>query len=77
MEATEDISPMRLSMRLIAVLVWAALAGSASANIVGDMRVIGDSARTRFVVDLEKSPEYGVLRLANPYRLVVDLPNVD
>ena len=41
------------------------------------MRVIGDPERTRFVVDLEKSPEYGILRLANPYRLVVDLPDVD
>ena len=43
----------------------------------GDMRVIGDPERTRFVVDLQKSPDYGILRLANPYRLVIDLPEVD
>jgi N-acetylmuramoyl-L-alanine amidase len=68
---------MRLPLHLIAFAVFALIAGRAAANIVGDMRVIGDAARTRFVVDLEKSPQYGVLRLANPYRLVVDLPDVD
>ncbi|MBA3517668.1 MAG: AMIN domain-containing protein, partial [Rhizobiales bacterium] len=64
-------------LRFAFLLVLAALAGPASANVVGDMRVIGDSARTRFVVDLEKNPDYRVLRLSNPYRLVVDLPDVD
>ncbi len=68
---------MRLSTRLIAMLFWVVLAGSASANNVTEMRVVGDAQRTRFVVDLEKGPQYGVLRLANPYRLVVDLPDVD
>ena len=34
-------------------------------------------ARTRFVVDLEKNPDFGILRLANPYRLVIDMPGVD
>ena len=53
-----------------------ALAGPASANVAGDMRVIGDTAKTRFVVDLEKSPEYRVQRLMNPYRLIVDMPDV-
>jgi N-acetylmuramoyl-L-alanine amidase len=69
--------PMRLTLRLIAFVVLALLAGRAAANIVNDMRVIGDPERTRFVVDLEKSPQFGVSRLANPYRLVVDLPDVD
>jgi N-acetylmuramoyl-L-alanine amidase len=49
----------------------------AFANVVSDMRVVGDSERTRFVVDLEKSPDFGILRLANPYRLVIDLPDVE
>lgn len=68
---------MRLRLRLISFVFWTALAGSAFANAVGDMRLIGDAERTRFVIDLEKSPEFGLLRLANPYRLVIDLPNVD
>jgi hypothetical protein len=41
------------------------------------MRVIGDADRTRFVVDLERNPDFGVLRLTNPYRLVIDMPDVD
>ncbi len=67
-------------LRLLSILIvaaLAALAAPASANIVLDMRVVGDPQRTRFVVDLEKNPEFGVLRLANPYRLVIDLPEVD
>jgi N-acetylmuramoyl-L-alanine amidase len=67
-------------LRLLSVLIVAALgalAAPASANIVLDMRAVGDPARTRFVVDLEKNPDFGVLRLANPYRLVIDLPEVD
>lgn len=69
--------PIRLKLRLIVFAAFALAAGAAAANVVNDMRVIGDAQRTRFVVDLEKSPEYGVSRLANPYRLVVDLPEVD
>jgi N-acetylmuramoyl-L-alanine amidase len=68
---------MRISLRLISLLFWTVLAGSALANAVSDMRLIGDPARTRFVIDLEKGPEYGLLRLANPYRLVINLPNVE
>jgi N-acetylmuramoyl-L-alanine amidase len=41
------------------------------------MRVIGDAERTRFVVDLERSPDFGVRRLANPYRVVIDIPEVE
>ena len=68
---------MRLMLRLIAIVALAALAGPAWANVVSDMRLIGDPERTRFVVDLENSPTYGILRLTNPYRLVIDLPSVD
>ena len=66
--------PSHPMLRLLAILIVAALAAPASANVVADMRVIGDAARTRFVVDLEKSPDFGILRLANPYRLVIDMP---
>jgi N-acetylmuramoyl-L-alanine amidase len=62
---------------LFAVLAWPALLGPALANMVSDMRVVGDQQRTRFVVDLEKNPDFNVLRLSNPNRLVVDLPEVE
>jgi N-acetylmuramoyl-L-alanine amidase len=68
---------MRMQLRLITLVFWTALASTAFANAVGDMRLIGDAERTRFVVDLEKSPAFGLLRLTNPYRLVIDLPNVE
>jgi len=66
---------MRLRLLFAAMMIVAA--GRASANSVDDMRVIGDAERTRFVVDLEKRPDFRILRLANPYRLVIDLPEVE
>jgi N-acetylmuramoyl-L-alanine amidase len=68
---------MRFLLRLACFIIWTTLAGGAFANAVSDMRLIGDPERTRFVVDLEKGPNYGLLRLANPYRLVLDLPDVE
>jgi len=69
---------MRLLFCFFTFAVLAALAADrAGANMVNEMRVIGDAQRSRFVVDLEKTPDYGVLCLANPYRLVIDMPDVD
>jgi N-acetylmuramoyl-L-alanine amidase len=64
-------------LRLLCAALALLAVSSASANVVSDMRVVGDAERTRFVVDLEKSPDFGVLRLTNPYRLVIDLPQVE
>ncbi|HEX9905282.1 MAG TPA: N-acetylmuramoyl-L-alanine amidase [Propylenella sp.] len=65
---------MPVVLRLFLVLFGAFAAAAAAANVVADMRAIGDSERTRFVVDLQKSPDFRVLRLTNPDRLVIDLP---
>ena len=43
---------------------------------VHGMRLVGDEARTRLVIDLDAPPQYGILRLTDPYRLVIDLPRV-
>jgi len=67
---------MRLMLRFIAIVLLT-LAGPARANMVSDMRLIGDMERTRFVVDLEARPGYGILRLTNPDRLVIDLPGIE
>lgn len=64
-------------LRLFLILVAAAAAGAASANVVSDMRVIGDAEKTRFVIDLDATPDYGISRLSNPDRLVIDLPDVE
>ena len=72
---------MRLTLRLVVValisVLTAGMAGGASPNLVSAMRIIGDATRTRFVVDLAKSPDYDLKRLANPHRLVIDMPQVD
>ncbi|MGI9513492.1 MAG: N-acetylmuramoyl-L-alanine amidase [Anderseniella sp.] len=43
---------------------------------VSEARIAGDSARTRFVADLDRPVSYSVFVIDNPYRLVVDLPDV-
>jgi N-acetylmuramoyl-L-alanine amidase len=68
---------MRIVLRTLLILVAAACGGHAWANAVADMRLIGDDERTRFVVDLQASPEYAISRLSNPDRLVIDLPDVE
>jgi N-acetylmuramoyl-L-alanine amidase len=69
---------MSVLLRLVlAVLLASFFAAGASANVVGDMRIVGDAERTRFVVDLDARPDYRILRLSSPYRLVIDLPDVE
>ena len=68
---------MRPTLRLTLAVLAALAAGQASANVVDAMRVVGDAERTRFVIDLEQPPEYDVSRLVSPYRLVIDLQEVE
>jgi N-acetylmuramoyl-L-alanine amidase len=42
--------------------------------IASDVRVAGDDKRTRFILDLDKSIQLRAFALADPYRVVVDLP---
>jgi N-acetylmuramoyl-L-alanine amidase len=51
-----------------------AVVGDASVMI--DARIVGDTSRTRFVADLSDSVDIGIFTLADPYRLVLDLPQV-
>jgi len=51
----------------------AALAGTTIAN---DARLGGDAQRTRFVADLSRAVEFRVFTLENPYRVIVDMPDV-
>jgi N-acetylmuramoyl-L-alanine amidase len=50
----------------------------ASSNfpVASDARLAGDSKRTRFVLDLDKSVQFRAFALADPYRVVVDIPQV-
>jgi N-acetylmuramoyl-L-alanine amidase len=41
-----------------------------------EVRLAGDDAHTRFVMDLSRKVELRVFSLADPYRIVIDLPQV-
>jgi N-acetylmuramoyl-L-alanine amidase len=44
--------------------------------IASDVRLAGDSRQTRFVLDLDKPVPFRAFVLSEPYRVVVDLPQV-
>lgn len=44
--------------------------------IASDVRVAGDAKQTRFILDLDRKVELRAFTLADPYRVVVDLPQV-
>ncbi|MGC2410518.1 MAG: N-acetylmuramoyl-L-alanine amidase [Methyloceanibacter sp.] len=46
-------------------------------TIAKDARLAGDRARTRFIADLSKKVELSIFALADPYRVIVDLPEVN
>jgi N-acetylmuramoyl-L-alanine amidase len=44
--------------------------------LASDARLAGDSKQTRFVLDLDKAIQFSAFALADPYRVVVDMPQV-
>lgn len=51
-------------------------AASASMPVATDVRLGGDDKQTRFVVDLSQKIDLAAFTLADPYRVVIDLPQV-
>jgi N-acetylmuramoyl-L-alanine amidase len=49
---------------------------AASYPLASDVRFAGDDKRTRFILDLDKNIPFRAFALADPYRVVVDLPQV-
>lgn len=64
------------SLALLLPLLLLAATGVV-ANPVVKIRVIGDQDRTRFIVDMNEAPTFGVVHLADPHRLVIDMPGVE
>jgi N-acetylmuramoyl-L-alanine amidase len=72
-------------MVLIALLVSVGLspgAGSAEARsakktVANDARLAGDKTRTRFIADLDRKVDVNIFALADPYRVIVDMPEVN
>lgn len=54
----------------------AALRAAAAHPVATEARLGGDSSRTRFILDLSRSVELAAFTLGDPYRVVVDLPQV-
>src|SRR5438067_1999582 len=52
------------------------IAVSGELPVATDARLGGDEARTRFVIDLTQRVDISAFTLADPYRVVVDLPQV-
>ncbi|MET3838243.1 N-acetylmuramoyl-L-alanine amidase [Bradyrhizobium sp. OAE829] len=44
--------------------------------VASDARLAGDSKQTRFVLDLDRPIQFRAFALADPYRVVVDIPQV-
>ena len=51
-------------------------ADSRAYPVATDTRVGGDDSQTRFVMDFSKKVDLRVFTLADPYRVVIDLPQV-
>jgi N-acetylmuramoyl-L-alanine amidase len=49
---------------------------AANFPVASDVRLAGDDKRTRFILDLDKNIQFRAFALADPYRVVVDLPQV-
>ena len=68
----------------VCTLVVGVLAGAADLAVAGKNQVSavaarlgGNEDRTRFVTDFSQSVDYTVKVLSNPFRVIVDLPEVD
>ncbi len=45
--------------------------------VASDARLAGDAKQTRFILDLDKTVPFRAFPLADPYRVVVDIPQVN
>lgn len=71
---------LRNAAVLFAALLGVSLAftcGAAARPAVTDVRTGDHQATTRFVLDLSESVTFRIFTLANPYRVVIDLPEMD
>jgi N-acetylmuramoyl-L-alanine amidase len=63
----------------VALIGPSIIAVEAASNpvVANDARVAGDRERTRFIADLSKKVDVHVFALGNPYRVIVDAPDVN
>ncbi|WP_420854851.1 N-acetylmuramoyl-L-alanine amidase [Shinella kummerowiae] len=72
-----------LTVAIVAVLSIAivtpafAVSAAAAPLLAFSARMAGDDARTRLIIDFDRKPEFKVHYVANPYRVLIDLPETD
>ena len=52
-------------------------ASTANFPVASGARLAGDGKQTRFILDLDRKIEFRAFPLADPYRVVVDIPQVN
>ncbi|MFO1123444.1 MAG: N-acetylmuramoyl-L-alanine amidase [Hyphomicrobiales bacterium] len=67
---------LQLLAALLLLLGLQALPGRAAESVMTATRIAGDETRTRFVADLSVAPGFTAYVLPDPYRVVIDIPNV-
>jgi N-acetylmuramoyl-L-alanine amidase len=80
--AVGTIAAAVLAATLLAAMSPARAEGNASAAaadpvVASDVRLGGDENQTRFIVDLSRKVDIRAFTLANPYRVIVDLPQIN
>ncbi len=65
-----------ISWAVAAVAGPATLPAADSIPVATDVRLAGDEAQTRFVMDLSRKIDLHAFTLADPYRVVVDIPEL-
>ncbi len=92
MAKNDGLGVSRVFMRAYSTRLWSILflavaalsmpgrdagaANRATSTVAKDAHVGGDLTRTRFVADLSETVDFRVFLLADPYRIIVDLPEV-
>ena len=68
--------------RVVTLLVWVVLLSGAMVHgaiaipVVDSVRIGDYAKKTRFVIELDKTVKFNVYTLGNPYRVVIELPEV-
>ena len=75
---TRKLRLLLLSLACLLSMFFISLQPSLAAGdaVATGTRIGGDENRTRFVADISKTINYSVYVLPDPYRVVIDLPNV-
>lgn len=76
MQAARHIIAFLALSGAAALAAAGAEAPASRAPLIFDARIVGDEARTRFVADMTGAIDVSVFTLSDPYRVIVDIPEV-